>query len=173
MFPKRSIWHKSNWPQATSLLCVTTDGTPAELNHELSRPSEARMCCKPRPAGALQTKTRMLLNCHESTAAYTFSIACPLCFTKLYALSADLSRCVLTCLYLRAKTPPLRSPRTDVVSLDKIPYVLSTLSRRPRQFRRGIASCLTASSFRLMRARRARFTALSSLRSDRLSSASG
>ena len=37
--------------------------------------------------------------------------------------SADLSRCVLTSLYLRSKTPPypppLRPPRTDLVSLGK------------------------------------------------------
>ena len=38
-------------------------------------------------------------------------------------VSADPSRCVLTVLYLRSKTPPypppLRPPRTDFVSLDK------------------------------------------------------
>ena len=37
--------------------CLTTDEPPAELN-QLNRPSEARPCCKPRPAGALQTKTK-------------------------------------------------------------------------------------------------------------------
>ena len=47
---------------------LVTDKHLAEFTR-LSRPSEARPCCKLRPAGALQTKTRMLLNCLESTAA--------------------------------------------------------------------------------------------------------
>ena len=46
-----------------------------------------------------------------------------LCMWARYDKSADLSRCVLNRLYLRSKTPPypppLRSPRTDFVSLGK------------------------------------------------------
>ena len=53
---RASFTCKISLEPVTGRLPRATDGPPTELNHELSTPSEARPCCKPRPAGAHQTK---------------------------------------------------------------------------------------------------------------------